>query len=103
MERHEFLTNESVSKKFNNMFDLVNYSIGLATQLIKTGRAPRTRVDSDNPAVIIIEELQDGKDLWEDLKEEEPVVQFTETIVVQEKKPAASQPTEKKRARRLIV
>ena len=56
MEKDD-LTNEKVRKKFTNQFDLINYTITLATSLIRSGRSPRVPVTTDNPALQAIEEL----------------------------------------------
>ncbi len=102
MERKEYLTNELISKKFLNQFDLVNYAIQLTSQLIKTGRTPRVHADSDNPAVVIIEELEAGKDHLEDLIETPKKAVVVEVIEEESAKSAPKQ-TERKKARRLFV
>lgn len=75
MEEH--LTNQQISKKFTNQFDLVNYAILLCENMIKSGRAPRVKVDVDNPVVQILAEIEAGKDRLDDIvievKKEEPV------------------------------
>jgi hypothetical protein len=103
MESKEFLTNEVVSKKFKNQFDLVNYAIGLTSQLIKSGRAPRVHADSDNPAVVIIEELEAGKDHWEEIIAEptQEVLAVREELAI--KVEPAAKSTERKKARRLFA
>ena len=58
------LTNEEISKKFGNQFDLVNYAIGLATNMIQTGREPRVKLNTENPALLILEEIAEGKDVF---------------------------------------
>ena len=58
------LTNEEISKKFGNQFDLVNYAIGLATNMIQTGREPRVKLNTENPALLILEEIAEGKDKY---------------------------------------
>lgn len=62
-----FLTSEELSKKFINPFDLVNYAIRLADNMLKSGRPPRINVDTDNPAVQILEEIEAGKDKFEEI------------------------------------
>lgn len=63
MEKKETFTNETLSKKFKNIFDLVNYAISLAENMIKSGREPRVkRKDMQNRAMLILEEIKDGKD-----------------------------------------
>lgn len=103
MERKEYLTNESISKKFPNQFDLVGYAIQLAVRLIKSGRAPRVHPDSDNPAVIVIEEMEAGKDVLEDLTEQPKKAVVTVEVVEAEPVKPATKQTERKKARRLFA
>lgn len=104
MDRRESLTNEAVSKKFINQFDMVNYAIDLTVELIKSGRTPRVHADSDNPAVIVIEEMQQGKDHLEKLPPPSQAIQeLKETIVEETFKAQASKQVERKRARRLMA
>lgn len=105
MKGKEFLTNEVVSKKFNNQFDLVNYAIGLTTQLIKSGRTPRVHADSDNPAVIVIEEMEAGKDQWENVIVEPTaeVLAVRAELTVKVEKAETPKTTERKKARRLFA
>ncbi len=65
----ETLTNEKLSKKFVNQFDLVNYAISLADNMIKSGRAPRVKVDVDNPVIQVLAEIEQGKDYLEEIAE----------------------------------
>lgn len=58
------LTNEQIGKNFNNQFDLVNYAIKLATNMIQTGREPRVKMSTENPALLILEEIAEGKDTF---------------------------------------
>ncbi len=62
MEIIDNLTNEKISKKFTNQFDLVNYAIKLADDMIRTGRSPRVKMQTENPALLILEEIAEGKD-----------------------------------------
>lgn len=77
MEEH--LTNQQISKKFLNQFDLVNYAIRLVENMIKSGRSPRVKVDVDNPVVQILAEIEAGKDKLEEIiiesKKEEVSIQ----------------------------
>jgi hypothetical protein len=68
MDIKKNLTNEKISKKFDNQFDLVNYSIQLAANMIHTGRSSRVKIDTENPALIIYEEILEGKDYFEEKK-----------------------------------
>lgn len=67
MEKKESLTNESIRKKFKSQFELVNYAIKLSEQMIQSGRAPLVLTESENPAVIIIEEIGEEKDKFDTL------------------------------------
>lgn len=63
----EPITTEILSKRFINQFDLVNYAIRLADNMIKSGRPPRVAVDNDNPAVQVLEEIETGKDQLDEI------------------------------------
>lgn len=63
------LTNEKLSKKFVNQFDLVNYAISLADNMIKSGRGPRVKVEVDNPVIQVLAEIDQGKDYLEEIVE----------------------------------
>lgn len=65
-------TNESLSKKFKNNFDLVNYAIRLAENMIKTGRDARVKSEVENRAMLILEEINEGKDQFDEVKEPVP-------------------------------
>lgn len=59
------ITNESLSKRFKNSFDLVNYAIHLAENMIHSGRGARVEAETENPAMLILKEIEEGKDLFE--------------------------------------
>ncbi len=61
------LTNEALRGKFQSSFELVNYAIRLAENMVRTGRAPRVQTEVENPAVQILEEISAGKDRFEDI------------------------------------
>jgi len=68
MERKKnALTNEKISRKFNNQFDLVNYAIKLAENMIKSGRDPRVKIDSQNRALQVLAEISEDKDRFDEL------------------------------------
>lgn len=71
MERHESLTNEKLSKKFVSQFDLVNFAIHVAKDMIKSGRETRARKDIQNRAQQILEEIEEDKVLLEDIDDEQ--------------------------------
>lgn len=56
------LTNEVLRDRFKNSFDLVNYAIKLAENMIRTGREARVKSDVQNRAMLILEEIYEGKD-----------------------------------------
>jgi hypothetical protein len=65
----ESLTNEKLSGKFRSQFDLVNYSIKLAENMIKTGREGRGRRFTQNRSCQILEEIVEGVDKFDDVSE----------------------------------
>jgi DNA-directed RNA polymerase subunit omega len=62
-------TNEELSKKFKNNFDLVNYAIALAENMIKSGRDTRVKSDTQNRAMLILDEISEGKDQFDEIHE----------------------------------
>jgi DNA-directed RNA polymerase subunit omega len=70
----EELTNEKLKKRFTSQFDLVNYAIKLAAEMIRSGRAPRVHSDVQNVALLIMQELKAGKDQFDDFDENEEEV-----------------------------
>lgn len=85
------LTNESLSGKFKSQFELVNYAIRLADNFIRSGRPLRvTRQDTQNPAALILEEITQGKDAFEEIPKEmhyeHAAVEKEPSSVVQERK-----------------
>lgn len=67
MDVKDFLTNEKVAKKFRNQFDLVNYAIRLAENMIRSGRESRVRTDSQNRAMQILGEIINDKDEFDEI------------------------------------
>jgi hypothetical protein len=67
MAQKEHLTGESIRRRFPSQFDLVNHAIGLAVNLITTGRAPRVKIKSQNPAAQVLAEIREGKDAYSNL------------------------------------
>lgn len=62
------LTNEKIVKKFESQFDLVNYAIRLAENMIQTGRGPRVRIESENNrALQVLGEIAMGKDVFDEV------------------------------------
>ncbi|MBA3721783.1 MAG: hypothetical protein H0W88_05220 [Parachlamydiaceae bacterium] len=77
MEKKITLTNEELSKKFKNNFDLVNYAISLAENMIYSGRDARVKSDVQNRAMLVLEEINEGKDQFDQIVETTIVVQST--------------------------
>jgi hypothetical protein len=63
------LTNEVLAKKFKNNFELVNYAIQLAENMIHTGRDARVKSDMQNRAMLILQEINEGKDHFDVIPE----------------------------------
>jgi hypothetical protein len=62
------LTNEDLTGKFKSNFELVNYAIKLAENMIRTGRDARVKSDIQNRAMLILEEIEEGKDQFDEVK-----------------------------------
>lgn len=62
------LTNEKVIKRFESQFDLVNYAIGLAKNMIYSGREGRVKTDKYSKACMILEEIIEEKDKYDDVE-----------------------------------
>lgn len=62
------LTNEQMTGKFRSNFELVNYAIKLAENMIKTGRDARVKSEIQNRAMLILEEIHEGKDQFDEIK-----------------------------------
>lgn len=65
MDYKDQLTNEKISKRFTSQFELVNYAIKLAENMIITGRDPRVRIDTQNRSLQVVSEIYCNKD-WID-------------------------------------
>lgn len=61
------LTTEDLKKKFTSQFELVNYAIRLAENMIKSGRGPRMKTDIQNRSLQILEEIATGRDEFDDI------------------------------------
>jgi hypothetical protein len=72
MELKDRLTTEKLRKQFKSQFELVNYSIKLAENMIRTGRDPRVKVDNQNRAMQVLEEIASGKDQFDEIPEPIP-------------------------------
>lgn len=102
MESKELLlTSEDIKKKYISQFVLVAEAIKLAAQMVESGRGARVQVDNSNPAVIVLEEIRQGKNQLEDLVvlSSKPVQAHSDKAppVVREKS------AEKKKPRRIMA
>jgi hypothetical protein len=61
------LTNEKMTGKFKSSFDLVNYAIKLAENMIYSGREARVKSEIQNRAMLILEEIHEGKDQFDEI------------------------------------
>lgn len=105
MEKNEFLTNESIRKKFKSQFELVNYAIKLSEQMIHSGRSPMIDTESENTAVIIIEEINEGKDTFDEhiLVSKEIIAEPQSLKNDAAASPAPVKAVEKKKTRRILA
>lgn len=62
MAARDTLTHEKVGKKFNSSFELVNYAIKLAKNMIQTGRGCRVDTPIQNRAYQVLLEIAENKD-----------------------------------------
>jgi hypothetical protein len=67
MEFKKRITNEDLRKKFKSQFELVKYAISLAENMILTGREPRAKIEGQNRAMQILEEIVTGKDKFDEI------------------------------------
>ena len=61
------LTIEPLGKKFDSHFELVNYAIELAKNMVMSGRECRVNTDVQNPAHWVLLEIDAGKDELDDI------------------------------------
>ena len=79
MEINDSLTNEKILKKFKSQFELVNYAIKLAENMIHTGRDTRVKTEAQNRALQIVQEIEQDKDRFDEIIKEEVVVELNGT------------------------
>lgn len=106
MENQEDLTNESVKKKFKSQFELVGHAIKLAENMIKTGRGPRLKSDSQNVAIHVLDEIKAGVDKFDDIPKETKQ-EFDYSLKSNDKKEFVKgengKSQERKRTRKILV
>jgi hypothetical protein len=61
------LTNENLGKKFKSQFDLVNYAIRIAENMVRSGRDLSSKTDVQNPAMQVLNVIVKEEDFIEDV------------------------------------
>ena len=98
------LTSEQIKGKFKSQFDLVNYAIRLAENMIKTGRETRVKSGEQNSAMQILAEITQGMDIFDDIPE--PVAPKTyeqQAPAHENNKEAHPKASERKKARKILA
>jgi DNA-directed RNA polymerase subunit omega len=109
MDIKDYLTNEKITKKFKSQFELVSYSIRLVENMILSGRDSRVKSDSQNRATQILSEILNGKDKFDEIREEvhEDVIAESEYIRKaderQSSQAASMRTTERKKSRKVLA
>lgn len=101
MDLKDNLTNEKVCKKFGSQFELVNYAIKLAANMIMSGRDSRVKIDSDNRAMQVLSEILNDKDCFDDLTDLEEE-QEAANLLAQQELLLAAKTTERKKTRKIL-
>lgn len=83
MKFEENLTNEVLTKRFANQFELVRYAITRVRNAIVSGREPQVRSETQNLSAKVLMEIGLGVDQYDDFEDEEE--EEEEIIVVKEK------------------
>jgi hypothetical protein len=66
MGKHNNFTNEALLKRFDSAFELVNYSIHLARDMMLSGKLPPSHKSSQTLAKYIMDYILEGDDLPKD-------------------------------------
>lgn len=105
MEFKEQLTNEKIRKKFASQFELVNYAIRLAENMILTGRDPRVKIDSQNRSLQVLTEIISDKDRFDEIIVEEVQLSSQEAKRLEEAAHASASEKnpERKRSRKVLA
>ncbi len=72
MDVEENLTNEGIMKRRESTFDLVNYAIKVAENMILSGRAPKVKTKSENVPMYVLAEIANHKEVFEEVLERRP-------------------------------
>lgn len=84
MDLKDYLTNERIRQKYKNQFDLVNYAIKLAENMIITGREPRVKIDSQNRSLQVLAEILQGKDSFDEVVVNAPMPSTQRFSIIEE-------------------
>lgn len=105
MELKDNLTNEQLKKRFGSQFELVGYAIKLAENMIKSGRDPYIRSESQNAAMHVLEEIEAGVDHFEEIPKQKPAheIHVEKMTDLKEFKDPVTKPSERKRARKILA
>lgn len=105
MDLKDYLTNEKVCKKFKSQFELVNYAIKLAANMISTGRETRVKIDSQNRAMQVLNEILQDKDRFDEIIEpvENPAQETRHLNHHEEQVSLAAKTTERKKNRKILA
>ena len=105
MESKEQLTNEKIRKKFASQFELVNYAIRLAENMILTGRDPRVKTDSQNRSLQVLTEILSDKDRFDEIVVQEVQLSSQEAKRLEEAAYASvsEKTAERKRSRKVFA
>lgn len=71
------LTSERLRKRFTSQFDLVNYAIEIARNVVSTGRDINVKTDVQSPAYNILEEIAVNKEVFAEKKKEEQMTELS--------------------------
>lgn len=98
------LTTEQIKIKFKSQFDLVNYAIRLAENMIKTGRDTRVRSGEQNRAMQILAEIAQGVDQFDDIPEPTLPKSYEQQAAPREhNNDAPAKSSERKKARKILA
>lgn len=100
MEIRDTLTTEDLKKKFTSQFELVNYAIKLAENMIKTGRGPRIKMDNQNRSLQVLAEISCGKDQFDEIVADVIVEEPSLLAAAREVKAVSDKKSEKKSERK---
>jgi hypothetical protein len=109
MELKEYLTNEKITKKFSSQFELVNYAIKLAENMMLTGREARVKTNTQNRSLQVLGEILNNKDRFDEIIVEgdgeiaEYIPQPPPQRKVEPEDVPVKKPAEKKRTRKALA